>query len=155
MFNFGFSYTGLIFLLMLFIPNIICAKNMPKGYSSQGENKMLGIFERVGEVLCTCCALIFADFNIRFSWWTLWLIASFILMCVYEIYWIRYFKSDKTLNDFYKSVFFVPLPGATLPVIAFLLLGIYGRNVFMIFSSVILGIGHIGIHAGYYREIKN
>lgn len=30
MFHFGFSYIGLIYLLMLFIPNIIWAKNQPR-----------------------------------------------------------------------------------------------------------------------------
>ncbi len=30
--NLGFSYVGLIFLLMLYIPNIIWSKNLPKDY---------------------------------------------------------------------------------------------------------------------------
>lgn len=42
--------------------------------------------------------------------------------------------------------------GATLPVFAFLLLGIYGKNVFLIMSTIILGIGHIGIHLSYRKE---
>lgn len=155
MFNFGFSYVGLIYLLMLFIPNMICAKNMPKGYDGKNENKVLSVFERLGEVSCTCCTLIFSDFNIRISIWTLWLLASFILMCIYEIYWIRYFKSEKTLDDFYKSLFCFFLPGATLPVLSFFLLGLYGKNIFMLFSSVILGIGHIGIHLSHYKKAKN
>ncbi len=32
--NFGFSYVGLIYLLMLFIPNILWSKNKPKDYES-------------------------------------------------------------------------------------------------------------------------
>ena len=39
MFTFGFSYVGVIYLLMLFIPNIIWAKNKPKGYDASDENK--------------------------------------------------------------------------------------------------------------------
>ena len=57
--HFGFSYIGLVFLLMLFIPNIIWTKKMPEGYSADGENKVLALFERVGEVLVCCCSLIF------------------------------------------------------------------------------------------------
>ena len=30
--NFGFSYIGLIFLLMLMLPNIVWSKNKPKDY---------------------------------------------------------------------------------------------------------------------------
>lgn len=61
----GFSYVGLIFLLMLAVPNLIWAKNKPKGYSDLNENKILCIFERVGQVCVTCTALVFSDFNIH------------------------------------------------------------------------------------------
>ena len=58
------------------------------------------------------------------------------------------------MADFYSSLFGVPVAGATLPVAAFFLLGIYGRNYLMIAATVILGIGHIGIHLGHAREIR-
>lgn len=153
MFTFGFSYIGVIYLLMLFIPNMIWAKNLPQGYSSEGENRIFRAFERVGEVLCSCCVLIFSDFNIHVTWWIIWLGISLILMILYELYWIRYFKSTKTLEDLYKPFLGIEVPGATLPVIAFFILGIYGTNIFMIVSSIILGIGHIGIHRCHYRKL--
>ena len=90
----GFSYVGLLFMLMLFIPNIMWAKRQPQGYSAENENKILLMLERVGEVLATCCALFFSDFNLHgISKWSLWLAAAFILMIMYEIWWVRYFKS--------------------------------------------------------------
>lgn len=48
----------------------------------------------------------------------------------------------------------IPVAGATLPVIAFFLLGIYGTNPFIIISTIILGIGHIGIHLGHKKEVE-
>lgn len=53
MFHFGFSYVGLIYLLMLFIPNIIWTKYQPPNYEqyAQKENKVLQIIEKMGEVL--------------------------------------------------------------------------------------------------------
>ena len=65
--NLGFSYVGLIFLIMLFIPNIIWSKNLPKDYDKyvKKENNVLLFFERVGEVLLTVLALIFTDTNIN------------------------------------------------------------------------------------------
>lgn len=155
MFHFGFSYIGLIYLLMLFIPNIIWTKNQPKDYAQYAlnENKFLQIMERAGEVLVCCCVLIFSDFNIRFhSMWSIWLLFSFMLMLLYEVYWIRYFRSAKGMLDFYRSICGIPVAGATLPVCAFFLLGVYGRNVFLIASTIILGIGHIGIHLGHYKN---
>ncbi len=156
--NFGFSYVGLVYLIMLTIPNLIWAKNKPVDYDKyvKKESKVLVFFERLGEVLVTVAALIFADFNLR-SWdiWMLWLCASFLLMILYELYWIRYFKSPKTLKDQYSSFCGVPLAGAALPVAAFLLLGFYGKNLIMIVAVVILGIGHIGIHLGHAAEARN
>ncbi len=154
--NFGFSYIGLIFMAMLIIPNVIFTKNQPVDHEKYAaeENKVLQIFERMGEALVACCALIFSDFNIGgISPWSLWLLGAFALMILYEIYWVRYFKSEKTTADFYRSLLGIPVAGASLPVTAFLLLGVYGRNIFMIISAVILGIGHIGIHWQHRKEI--
>lgn len=156
-FHFGFSYVGLIFLLMLMIPNIIWSKNKPKDYDKYvgNENKVLLVFERIGEITVTAISLIFSDFNIsEISYWLCILAAAFILMILYEIYWIRYFKSEKTMKDMYCSLLGIPVAGATLPVIAFFLLGIYGKNIFLIMSVIILGIGHIGIHLNHKREIE-
>ena len=155
--NFGFSYVGLIFLLMLMIPNWIWAKNKPKNYERyvKNENKILLTFEKIGEIGNTCFVLIFTDFNINsISNWSIILLIAFLLMILYEIYWIRYFKSDKTMKDMYSSILGIPVAGATFPVLAFLLLGVYGKNLFLIISSIILGIGHIGIHLNHKKEIE-
>lgn len=156
MFHFGFSYVGLLYLLMLFIPNIIWTKHQPAGYEeyAKNENKILQCFERMGEILVSCLALIFADFNIRLhSVWSLWLLISFVLMLLYEVYWIRYFKSEKTMADFYSNLLFFPVAGASLPVFAFFILGVYGCNGFLMISTIILGIGHIGIHLAHRKAV--
>lgn len=75
-------------------------------------------------------------------------------MILYEVFWIRYFRSEKTMKDFYSSILGIPVAGATLPVLAFLLLAIYGKNIILGIAVVILGIGHIGIHLMHRREIE-
>lgn len=153
--TFGFSYIGFLYLIMLFVPNIIWTKHKPKDYDeyAKDENKLLLTLERIGEAAVTCSALIFSDFNInRISAWSLWLLVSFVLMLLYEAYWIRYFRSEKTMRDFYGSFLCIPVPGAVLPVAAFMLLGIYGRNPLMLGAAIILGIGHIGIHLSHKRR---
>lgn len=154
--SFGFSYIGFIWLLMLIVPNIIWAKNKPLNYDASGENKILLAFEKAGEILVTVTALIFSDFNIRFNglWW-IFLAISFTFMLLYEYWWLRYFKSPKALEDFYSSLIGIPVSGASIPVLAFFFLGIYGKNIFMIAAVIILGIGHIGIHLQHFKEIKN
>jgi hypothetical protein len=151
----GFSYIGLIFLLMLTIPNLIWTKHQPVGYNTQGESKVLLGFERVGQVCVTCAALIFSDFNPHgWSPWALWLIAACVLMLLYELWWISYFRSEKSMADFYSSFLGVPVAGATLPVTAFFLLGVYGKVIWLMASVVILAVGHIGIHLQHREGIR-
>ena len=154
--NLGFSYIGLAFLLLLFIPNLIWTRKMPQGYTAEWENKILLLFERTGEALTCCCVLIFSNFNVH-EWtaWSWWLVAALLCMAMYELWWIRYFRSNREQANFYSSFFGIPVAGATLPVIAFFLLGMYGKVVWMLISVVILGIGHIGIHMQHKKEIKN
>ena len=56
------------------------------------------------------------------------------------------------MRDFYRGFAGIPVAGATLPVAAFFLLGVYGRNIPMLLSTVILGVGHIGIHLAHAKE---
>lgn len=153
--NFGFSYVGLIFLVMLMLPNLMWTKNRPKDYEKYvaNESRVLLAFERIGEILVSCASIIFSDFNIKpWSSRTWWLIAAFLLMVLYEVYWIRYFRSEKTMKDFYSSLLGIPVAGATLPVLAFLMLAVYGKSIILGASVLILGIGHIGIHLMHKRE---
>ena len=153
--HFGLSYIGLIYMLMIQIPNILWMRSKPKGYDPSGENKVLLIFERIGQILCTASVLLFSDTNPHgFDPWIAWFIVSVLLMILYEGFWIRYFCGNRDLNDFYRPFLFVPAPGAVLPVAAFLLLGIYGRLIWLIAASVILGIGHVGIHLQHISKLK-
>ena len=140
--HFGFSYVGLVFLIMLFVPNIIWSKNQPEGYEQYAakENKLLLTLERIGEVLVSTLCLIFSDFNIHgFTKRSIILGVAFAMMILYEIYWIRYFTSEKTMADMYSSILGIPVAGATLPVLAFFLLGVYGKNIpmMMFFRSIV------------------
>lgn len=152
--HFGFSYMGLFYLILLFAPNLILTRNKPEGYETLSESPALGVLEQIGEASVTCCAVIFQDFNPRpWSGWSLWLAASLVLMALYEVWWVRYFRSPKTQADFYSSLLGVPVAGATLPVLAFALLGIYGRVIWMLLAVTVLGIGHIGIHLQHRRQL--
>ncbi len=163
-YRFGFCITGFIVLLMLFIPNIYWgARAKPEGYdeAAKKENKILLMFERAGEVLVTCALLVFPALNpkiiqlpqgVLYDWRILICIAALVLMVLYECYWIRYFRSGRTLKDQYSSFAGFPVAGASLPVITVLLLGVYSMNLVVIVSGIILGIGHIGIHLMHRKE---
>lgn len=151
----GFSYIGLAFLIMLLLPNLLWIRAQPQGYSAQDENRVLQGLERAGEIACTGAALCFQDLNLRpWSSWSWWLVGAFGLMVLYELWWVRYFRSPRRLEDFYSSLFGIPVAGATLPVLAFLLLGLYGRLLWLVMAALVLGVGHIGIHLGHWRELR-
>ena len=154
--SFGFSYIGMIWLVLLFVPNIIWTKNKPQDYEeyATNENILLLALERAGQFIVTPVALVFSDFNYKgWNFWVVVLVASFLCMILYEIFWVRYFKSAKTMKDFYKGLFGIPVADATLPVVSLVLLGIYGGNILMIIGAVILGAGHIGIHLQHRKEV--
>lgn len=153
--HFGFSYIGCIFLIMLMVPNLIWTKHKPKDYEKYvgNENKLLLSFERIGQVLVTCFVLLFDDFNINeYSYQTILLLAAFLFMLLYEWFWIRYFKSEQTMKDYYGKLLGIPVPGAVLPIIAFILLALYRHNLFLLAAVILLGIGHIGIHLQHQKE---
>ena len=152
----GISIVGIVFLLMLFIPNIIWSKNQPEGYeeSAKRENKTLLTLERAGEGMVSTLVLI----DRRLDKFSLsprlgYIALALILMILYELYWLGYFRSSRTLADMYSDYCGFPLAGASLPVFSVFLIGIYACNVFIIVSAVILGIGHIGIHLMHKKEI--
>lgn len=150
----GFSYTGLLFLLLLFLPNLFWAGRKPVGYDPKGENRVLLFLERTGEVCVTASALLFSDFNPRgWTLWSLWLAAAGALMACYECWWIRYFRSERTLQDFYSSFLGIPLAGTTLPVAAFFCLGVYGKVIWALLADAVLAAGHIGIHLQHARAL--
>ena len=156
--HFGFSYIGLVWLLLLLVPNFLWTKRKPANYEryAKNENRVLSVLERAGEVIVTGVALIFSDFNPRLplSLWSLWLLASLILMILYEVFWIRYFRSPRTMRDFYRGLIGIPVAGATLPVLAFALLAVYGGNPILLGGTAILGVGHIGIHLAHAKEAR-
>ena len=75
MIHFGFSYIGLLFLLMLIIPNINWNQHKPKDYVRYvgNENKVLLWLEnRPGS--CLLHFPYFSDFNVRaITIWSIWL----------------------------------------------------------------------------------
>ena len=154
--SFGFSYVGAVFLLLLLIPNLLWTKCRPAGYETyiKRDSRALLLLERVGEVLVSGISLVCTGLNWRPpSLWSGWLGAALALMALYEVYWVRYFHSARTMEDFYGSLLGVPVAGAVLPVAAFFCLGIYGKNLFLLAGVAVLGVGHIGIHLGHRREL--
>lgn len=155
--SFGFSFIGLIFLVMLFVPNIIWTRNKPLDYDKYvlQENKVLLTLERIGEATVSFLMLINDDMKLlKDDPSYIWLILTFVVMILYEIFWIRYFHSEKKMQDFYSSILGIPVAGASLPVIGVLLMSVFRKSIVLFIAGIILGIGHIGIHLEHRSQIN-
>lgn len=146
-----FSLIGALFLLALLAPNLLWARRKPQGYDPSHEDRRLLLLERTGQVWVTSAALLGGG-AARWSAWAWWLAGAAALIVLYECWWVRYFQSPRTMADFTAGLLGVPVAGASLPVAAFFLLGIYGRVWWMLPGVAILGAGHIGIHLQHRRE---
>lgn len=58
------------------------------------------------------------------------------------------------MKDFYSSLLGIPVACASLPVMAFGLLSIYGKNLFLFIAVIVLGIEYIGIHLNHKKECE-
>ena len=151
----GFSIAGVVFLAMLFIPNILWARNQPEGYDelSKNENRALLALERIGEVAATCVAVVFVCPKGYALPWLLWLVAALACMLLYEIAWARFFRKGD-LDSMYRPLGPIPVPLASLPVAALALLGVWCQSPVTVAVAATLGIGHIGIHLGHLHELS-
>lgn len=86
----------------------------------------------VGQVAVSTALVFFSALNpkvmvlddgLYFEWKIIIWMMALTLMILYECYWMKYFKSSKTMKDYYSSFMGFPLAGATLPVMAVFIIG--------------------------------
>lgn len=108
----------------------------------------------MGQVLTTCTSLIFVCPEGAPFPWVFVLIAAALLMILYEIAWVRYFRDGEKLDGMYQLRGPVPVPIASLPLAAFVLLGIWHNSPLAAITVIIIAVGHIGIHLGHLHELE-
>jgi len=83
------------------------------------------------------------------------LAGAFVLLILYDLWWVRCFKNGLREEDLYSSLLGIPIAGAILPVAGLLLLGLFGGVIWMILASVILGAGHIPISYLHWKNLQH
>ena len=137
---------GLLFIIVIMIPNIIYAIKCKDGFANKWNNKIVEVIEQIGRFGC----LGFMIFNIPgtwFGWWSdeafaIYLIVNIILLILYCIIWIICFKENTVFRALALSI---------LPSIIFLFSGIMSRSVLLIVSALIFAPAHIIIS---YKNAK-
>ena len=137
---------GLIFIIIIMIPNIIYAIKCKDGFVNKWQNKTVELLEQIGRFGCFGFMII----NIPgtwFGWWSdeafaVYLIVNVVLIVLYCAIWLICFK---------KNTVFRALALSILPSIIFLFSGIMSRSVLLIIAAVIFAPCHILIS---YKNAK-
>lgn len=126
---------GIIIVATMLTPNIIYAikkKNIENKYN----NKLVNIIEQLGRYI----SLILTIFPIGISGFRnvssmlIYLIVNSILLLLYIIIWIFYYKRQSLLRAMFLAI---------IPTMIFLICGITLNYWFLITSSIIFGFAHI------------
>ncbi len=103
--NFSFSSLGVLFLLLVLIPNACWCFKKPKDDTAERENRWLQTCEQLGQVLTTIALLI--DGNLNWHGWSnrcWWLILASCFILLYEWFWVSGGSSARS-NFSYPFVF--------------------------------------------------
>ena len=128
---------GLIFVVLLLIPNVVYAiKN--KNQKNKCSNRLMNILEQIGRYACMFLMVFnigIAEFGFGSAGtFLVYIIGNIILMAVYWIIWILYFKQQ----SFGKQIAL-----AVIPALLFLLSGITMRHYLLIVFAVVFGVSHV------------
>lgn len=141
-----FNVFGLIFIVVIMIPNVVFAIKRKDGFDNKWDNKFVEFIEQAGRFGCFG----FMIFNIPgtwFGWWSdeafaLYLVVDGILVILYCAIWIICFKKNSVFRALALSV---------IPSALFLFSGIISRSVLLTVASVLFAPSHIAIS---YRNAK-
>ncbi len=139
----GFSIIGLLIGISILIPNILFIifppKNVPEKLKDAGI--IFTSLERIGEVGCLFILAISQDkyqnFNID-----IWFVLMVICILIYYSLWIRYVAKGHEFSLAFKPLYFIPIPMAVFPVLAFAFASLWGKSIYLAFIVILLAIGH-------------
>ena len=131
---------GMLFMVIIMIPNIIYALKCKDGFENKWNNKIVELVEQIGRFGCFGFMVI----NIPgtwFGWWSdeafaIYLIVNSVLIILYCVIWIICFR---------KNTVFRALALSIIPSVIFLFSGIMSRSVLLILTSVLFAPAHIVI----------
>lgn len=141
-----FNIFGLVFIIIIMIPNIIFAIKCKDGFENKWNNKAVEILEQIGRFGCFGFMII----NIPgtwFGWWSdeafaIYLIINTILVLTYCAIWVVCLRKNSVFRALSLSI---------IPSVIFLFSGIMCRSVLLIVSAVIFAPCHIMIS---YKNTK-
>ena len=129
---------GLVFIIIIMIPNIIFAIKCKNGFTNKFHNKIIEILEQIGRFGC----FIFMIVNVPYTSFgfksdeafALYLIIDSILVFLYCLIWLICFKKNSIFRSLALSI---------IPSILFIFSGIISNYILLIVFSLIFAPTHI------------
>ncbi len=129
---------GLVFMVIIMIPNVIFALKCKDGFENRWENKFVEVLEQIGRYGCFAFMVI----NIPKTWFgwasdeafALYLIVDAVLVTAYCVIWAVCFKKNSVFRALSLSI---------IPSVIFLFSGIMSRSVLLMISALIFAPCHI------------
>lgn len=134
---------GLLFIALLMIPNIVFGLKCPEGFRNIYHNKLVETLEQIGRFGCMA-AMVFEIPGVCIGFWfagakMLYLILGAVLMALYWLGWIVYWKKDSLTRALVLSI---------LPPLLFLESGVLSGNILLTVLSGLFAYAHITISCG-------
>lgn len=133
-----FNCYGLIFVLIILIPNIIFAVTCKDGFENRYHNKAVEVLEQIGRFGCFLSMFLTIPFMCEGYWFehgeAAYLISGGILTGLYCLGWILFWRDNSVAKSLYLSV---------IPSLLFLESGIVSGNILLLIFAVIFAPCHI------------
>ena len=133
-----FNIYGLIFVIIILFPNIIFAYSCKDGFENHYENKLVEIMEQIGRFGCFISMFLVIPFLNKGFWFKsgkiIYVALGIVLVTLYCIGWIIFWKEDSIRKSLYLSI---------VPSLLFIESGIISGNFQLLVVAIIFAPCHI------------
>lgn len=133
-----FNIYGLIFVIIILFPNIIFAYSCKDGFENHYENKLVEIMEQIGRFGCFISMFFGIPFLNKGFWFKsgkiIYVALGIVLVTLYCIGWIIFWKEDSIRKSLYLSI---------VPSLLFIESGIISGNFQLLVFAIIFAPCHI------------
>ncbi len=135
-----FNLWGLIFIIIIMIPNIIFAMKCKDGFENKWDNKAAVMIEQIGRFGCFILMIVNIPGTVLGFWFEsanqIYIIADSVLVLLYCAIWAVCFK---------KSSVFRALALSIIPSVLFLFSAVMIRSIPLMIAAVLFAPSHIMI----------
>lgn len=132
------NFWGLIFVVIILIPNIVFAISCKDGFENRYQKKLVETLEQIGRFGCFFSMFIVVPYMNKGYWFqqgkAIYLILGFLFVGLYCLGWIVFWKENSIRKSLYLSM---------IPSLLFLESGVVSGNILLLIFAVIFAPCHI------------